>query len=94
MAARLRGFNDEHLREPGWFPRTRPAVLRNWIVVLRAFPEVELETGSRPCIVPKVKFLASGFASGFVLPTDGVFDYPSAILRVRTLGKCVSDGDC
>jgi H+/Cl- antiporter ClcA len=24
MAARLRGFNDEHLREPGWFPRTRP----------------------------------------------------------------------
>jgi CBS domain-containing protein len=25
MAARLRGINDEHLREPGWFPRTRPA---------------------------------------------------------------------
>jgi len=24
MAARLRGFNDEHLREPGWFSRTRP----------------------------------------------------------------------
>jgi CIC family chloride channel protein len=24
MAARLRGFHDEHLREPGWFPRTRP----------------------------------------------------------------------
>jgi CIC family chloride channel protein len=24
MAARLRGFKDEHLREPGWFPRTRP----------------------------------------------------------------------
>jgi chloride channel protein, CIC family len=24
MAARLRGFNDEHVREPGWFPRTRP----------------------------------------------------------------------
>src|SRR5271165_5966956 len=22
MAARLRGFHDEHLREPGWFPRT------------------------------------------------------------------------
>lgn len=43
--------------------------------------EVELESGSRPCIVPKVKFLASGF----VLPTDGVFDYPSAILRARAL---------
>jgi CBS domain-containing protein len=27
MAARLRGFHDEHLREPGWFPRTRPARL-------------------------------------------------------------------
>ena len=25
MAARLRGINDEHLREPGWFPRPRPA---------------------------------------------------------------------
>jgi CIC family chloride channel protein len=25
MAARLRGFNDEHVQEPGWFPRTRPA---------------------------------------------------------------------
>jgi H+/Cl- antiporter ClcA len=24
MAARLRGFNDEHVREPGWFPRARP----------------------------------------------------------------------
>jgi len=24
MAARLRGFRDEHLREPGWFPRNRP----------------------------------------------------------------------
>jgi H+/Cl- antiporter ClcA len=24
MAARLRGFNDEHVREPGWLPRTRP----------------------------------------------------------------------
>jgi H+/Cl- antiporter ClcA len=23
MAARLRGFNDEHVREPGWFPKTR-----------------------------------------------------------------------
>jgi CIC family chloride channel protein len=23
MAARLRGFNDEHLREPGWFFRNR-----------------------------------------------------------------------
>jgi hypothetical protein len=25
------------------------------------------------------------FASGFVLPTDGVFDYPSAIPRARAL---------
>ena len=25
MAARLHAINDEHLREPGWFPRTRPA---------------------------------------------------------------------
>ena len=24
MAAGLRGFNDEHLRQPRWFPRTRP----------------------------------------------------------------------
>jgi CBS domain-containing protein len=24
MAARLRGFRDEHLREAGWFPRNRP----------------------------------------------------------------------
>jgi CIC family chloride channel protein len=24
MAARLRGFKDEHMREPGWLPRTRP----------------------------------------------------------------------
>lgn len=24
MTARLRGFNDEDLPEPGWFPRTGP----------------------------------------------------------------------
>src|ERR1700722_9591736 len=42
-------------------PEPVQSVLRNWIVVLGAFPEVELASGSRPCIVPKVKFLASGF---------------------------------
>ena len=31
------------------------------IIVRRAFPEDELESGSRPCIVPKATFLASGF---------------------------------
>jgi len=61
MAARLRGFNDEHLPKPGWFPELVQAVLRNRIVVPRAFPEVELESASRPGIVPKVKFLAAGF---------------------------------
>ena len=85
MAARLRGFNDEHLREPGCFPGTRQSVIRNWIVVLRAFPELELESASRPCIVPSARFEASGL----VLPTDSVFDYASAILRARALWRNV-----
>lgn len=66
-------------------PELVQSVLRNWIVLLRTFPEVELESASRPCIVRKVKFLALGF----VLPTDGVFDYPSAILRARALWRNV-----
>ena len=66
-------------------PELVQSVLRNWIVVLRAFPELELESASRPCIIPKVRFQASGL----VLPTDGVFDYPSAILRARALWRNV-----
>jgi hypothetical protein len=58
MAARLRGFNDEHLREPGWFSRTRP--VRSEKLDHRPARIPGSRAGKRESALhsPKVKFLA------------------------------------